>query len=266
MGRPELPSIPDADIAAELRRRTQRLERAGPWEIALGAAVGVALLATLVCAVRESAVTINLQISASIFFAGLVLLLLLAWLARDRAKQGLIGEFQALIEMDLRRYRTEQALRDPLTGVYSKAGLQELGPGYLKRAERSGSMLAVIVLDLDDFHDLNKTQGHTAGDAALVEFAAALQSSIRGSDFLLRYGGDEFVILLEETSPQGTDAVIRRIDEKLSRRNQQLLGQFPLKFTAGIAAYEKGMDFGALFDLADRDMLAKKQARGKAVR
>ena len=246
----------------------QRLERAGPWEIALGAAVAVALLTTLICAVQESAVTINLQVSASIFFAALVLLLLLAWLARDRAKHALMAEFQMLIEMDLRRYRTEQALRDPLTGVYSKAGLQELGPGYLKRAERSGAMLSVIVLDLDDFHELNKTQGHTAGDTALVELATALQSSIRGSDFLLRYGGDEFVILLEETSPEGTAAVIRRIEEKLARRNQQLEpGQFALAFTAGVAAYEKGMDFGALFDLADRDMLAKKQLRGgKAVR
>lgn len=195
----------------------QRLECARPWEIALGSAVGVALLATLIYAIQECSVTINLQVSASVVFAALVLLLLLAWLARDRAKQALMAEFQALIEMDLRRYRTEQALRDPLTGVYSKAGLQELGPGYLRRAERSGVLLSVIVLDLDDFHELNKTQGHTAGDAALIELPAALQSSIRGSDFLLRYDGDEFVILLEETSPQGTDAVIRRIGEKLSR-------------------------------------------------
>jgi len=238
------------------------LERAGPWEIALGSAVGIALLATLICAFGERSVVLNLEVSASVFFAGLVLLLLLAWLARDRAKQALLAEFQALIEMDLRRLRTEQALRDPLTGVYSKAGLQELGPGYIKRAERSENLLSMMVLDLDDFHELNKTEGHTAGDLALVDFAAALQSSIRGSDFLIRYGGDEFVILLEETSPQGSDAVIRRIQEKLDRRNQQLEpGHFPLSFTAGVAAFEKGMDFGKLFDQADRDMLAKKQAR-----
>ena len=76
------------------------------------------------------------------------------------------------------------------------------------------------------------------------------------------------MILLEETSPEGTAAVIRRIQEKLDRRNQQLqAGHFPLSFTAGVAAFEKGMDFGKLFDQADRDMLAKKQLRGgKAVR
>ncbi len=172
-----------------------------------------------------------------------------------------------LIEMDLRRHRTEQALRDPLTGVFNKTGLQELGTGYFKRAERSGSVLAMIVLDLNNFLELNNTQGHTAGDLALVDLAHALQGSIRGSDFLTRYGGDEFVILLAESSPEGAAAVLQRVEGQLARRNQQLApGDIPLSFTAGVALFQKGMDFARLFEEADRNMLAKKQLRGTAAR
>ncbi len=72
---------------------------------------------------------------------------------------------------------------------------------------------------------------------------------------------------MEETCAEGTNAVIRRIEEKLSRRSQQLApGQLPLSSTAGVAVFEKGMDFPQLFEVADRDMLAKKQRRGKAGR
>ena len=87
-----------------------------------------------------------------------------------------------------------------LTGVYNRAALLESASYYINRAARTGEPLALIVMDLDRFHELNNKFGHTAGDLALASFAHVLQGSTRGSDVAARYGGDEFVLLLADTT------------------------------------------------------------------
>lgn len=252
------PTVPE-----QLRQRLAGMERRTAFEIGLALALGVALLGMLISALTSAReFQMNFRSPATVFFAVLVLVLLLAWLAQDRAKRARISAFQLMAEMLHRHLRTEQALRDPLTGAYNRAALQELSARYLSRADRSRENLALVVLDLDDFHDLNSRHGHIAGDVALVEFAHILHSSTRGSDIVARYGGDEFILLLGETPLAGATVVINRVKERVATRNAQLAqGQVPLAFTAGAAVFQKGMDFVTLFREADYDLLQRKAGR-----
>lgn len=248
------------DFARELRERARRVERAGAWEIGLAASVTASLLGMLYCAASEGRVSISVQSSGTIFFAALTLLLMLAWLARERAKRALMTEFEILIEMAQRLRRTEQALRDPLTGLYSRAGLEERLSEYLARGERAS--LALIILDLDDFHHLNVRHGHLACDAVLAEFAHLVHSCTRGSDLVARYGGDEFLLLMSDTRPEGPGIVMSRVQARVQARNEHLRsGNFSFTFTAGFAQFSRGMTFEALFNAADADLLRKKAER-----
>jgi diguanylate cyclase (GGDEF)-like protein/PAS domain S-box-containing protein len=96
----------------------------------------------------------------------------------------------------------EQAIRDPLTGLFNRRYLQETLPRELARAEREGRPLSVSMLDLDHFKQLNDTYGHLAGDAMLQQLAKVLTQLTRSSDILVRYGGEEFIVVLPDSTPQ----------------------------------------------------------------
>ena len=240
------------------------MERRGPWELGLATALGAALFGMLISVVldRGQLQLEYIRIPSAMFFAALTLLLLLAWLAQDLTKRAQVAQLQMMAEMLQRHLRTEQALRDRLTGVFNRAALMESATHYMNRAERAGEPLALVVMDLDRFHELNNKFGHIAGDLALASFAQVLQGSTRGSDVAARYGGDEFVLLLAETTRTGAEVVIRRVEEQLSAHNAQAAeGHIPLSFSAGTEIFQKGMDFEALFRGADLDLLRRKAER-----
>ena len=89
-----------------------------------------------------------------------------------------------------------QALRDPLTGVYNRRYLDETLAREITRAKREGSVVAVIMLDLDHFKRVNDAHGHAAGDEVLKALANLLKSGARESDVICRYGGEEFVVIM----------------------------------------------------------------------
>ncbi|MDE1955358.1 MAG: EAL domain-containing protein [Betaproteobacteria bacterium] len=103
---------------------------------------------------------------------------------------------QLLQDTESRRART-----DALTGLPNRLALDEFLPGAIARAERRGSLLAVGMLDLDNFKPVNDRYGHAVGDVLLQKLARALRLRLRGGDFLARLGGDEFVIVSEDLDP-----------------------------------------------------------------
>lgn len=251
------------DLPAELQHRVGLLSRRSAWEKSLPVALGIALVAMGLSLLLRSGI-LRFDVHAALFFGGLACVFLLAWFAAERARSATAQQFETVAESVKRHLSTEQALRDPLTGAYNRAALQELSRTILRRAERFGEPVTVAVLDLDHFHELNSIHGHIAGDLALVEFARILHSSTRGSDVVARYGGDEFVLMLSETPLAGAQVVINRLFDRVDKRNKQLSdGQIPLAFTAGAAQVEKGMDFSDLFREADFDLLRRKAARPK---
>jgi len=114
------------------------------------------------------------------------------------------------------KQRNEEIIRlsvtDPLTGVYNRRYLNDTLPAEIRRACRYGRPLGLILCDLDHFKRINDTYGHNAGDLVLREFAAGLRSAIReGIDWLARFGGEEFVLVLPETDLAGSVATAERL-------------------------------------------------------
>ncbi len=117
-------------------------------------------------------------------------------------------------EQDLRQLTaelSEQAVRDPLTGLANRALLGERLCGALARDARTGGSTGVMFLDLDGFKEVNDRHGHATGDAVLRGVADRLRAGVRPSDTVARVGGDEFVILVEDATDAGLEALSTRL-------------------------------------------------------
>lgn len=114
------------------------------------------------------------------------------------------------------------ATRDSLTGLYSRYYFNEMIYRELDRAKRCGKKLSIIMVDVDNFKQLNDAYGHQHRDGVLRECAAILNKAVRASDILCRFGGDEFMIVTPKTDCTENDAIISRIIKYISEWNMQL--------------------------------------------
>jgi diguanylate cyclase (GGDEF)-like protein len=140
----------------------------------------------------------------------------------------------ALSSLALRERLRNQALRDPLTGLYNRRFLEEMQARLCLDAERRKTSIAAIMIDLDHFKKLNDQHGHGAGDAVLRDVASAVLSCLRTTDVACRYGGEELAILL----PDCTMALAIGKAEQIRHRITELTGSAGLSVTAslGVAA------------------------------
>jgi two-component system cell cycle response regulator len=142
------------------------------------------------------------------------------------------------------------SITDPLTGAYNRGYLNDLLPLELKRALRYHRALSVILCDIDHFKKVNDTEGHQAGDLVLKSFARQLLGAIRKDlDWVVRYGGEEFLIVLPETDLGGASFVAERIRETTEMAQINVLGKL-IRITAsfGVAGLESGTQKGDLCD------------------
>ncbi|HEX5052086.1 MAG TPA: GGDEF domain-containing protein, partial [Planctomycetota bacterium] len=151
---------------------------------------------------------------------------------------------------------------DPLTGLPNRISMQQRLSLAMEIAKRNRKKVAVMLVDLDGFKTINDTRGHRAGDQALVQLAARLRTSVRGSDTVARYGGDEFVILAGELD-RGADAGM--IAEKVTDMVQVPLalegGPIRVSCSIGISVFpDDGEDPEQLIALADKAMYATRSA------
>ncbi|UCC72249.1 MAG: diguanylate cyclase [Gemmatimonadota bacterium] len=157
------------------------------------------------------------------------------------------------------------AKTDELTGCLSRRYLMERLENELERAARYERLLGVVMFDIDDFKRLNDTHGHTTGDAALRSIGEVLRRSLRTADFVGRYGGDEFLLVLPETSAHGTHQLAERIRNGVSRREFDLRGgTLRLTVSGGVAGFPDA-DVISLEDLIDRadEALYRAKAAGR---
>ncbi len=157
---------------------------------------------------------------------------------------------------------------DPLTGVYNRRSGEEFLAQQFDLARRYGFRLSLVFLDLDNFKQLNDVAGHNAGDTALRETARLLRSNMRTSDILVRWGGEEFLLVLPHTSIEEAQRQLARLCRDGRCRVYQWSDGAELTFSAGIAEFLRDSvlptaDWRALLVLADRRMYQAK-AKGKA--
>ncbi len=167
-----------------------------------------------------------------------------------------IGELQR--ELD----RASMLVRhDQLTGTLNRRGLDEAFEKEVARAQRRQSPLCVALLDIDNFKKLNDTLGHDAGDAALIHLATVIRETMRPQDTVARFGGEEFIIILPDTSVEDAQTAIVRLQRELTRRiflhnNDRRL----ITFSAGVTRLQPGDIQGSVTKRADEAMYAAKQA------
>ncbi len=154
------------------------------------------------------------------------------------------------------------SLTDPLTGLWNYRYLRESLRREVERASRFGRMLAVLVLDLDHFKDVNDTYGHAAGDAVLGEFARRIRVGLREVDVAFRQGGEEFVVLLPETDGYGGAIVAERLGAAVRGRPVSVEGdQIPMTVSIGVAVFpEHGETAQQVLAAADKALYLAKNA------
>jgi diguanylate cyclase (GGDEF)-like protein len=139
----------------------------------------------------------------------------------------------------------------------------------IRRARRYGSSVAALFLDLDDFKRVNDAHGHLAGSHVLMEMAGVILSSIRDTDAVARYGGDEFVIVLPDTDIELAGTVAQRIREKIAHHSFNAGRNLKLSLTAsfGVAAFpEHASSPQQLIAAADTAMYEAKAANKNCIR
>ena len=144
-------------------------------------------------------------------------------------------------------------VRDPLTGVYSRVTLGQRLYEEINRSRRYGIPLTIILLDLDHYKSVNDAFGHLRGDQVLVTFAQRLSSTIRNADLIYRYGGDEFLLVLPNTSKDRAILLGQRLLEAIHA--VPFDGEPPINLTVsmGMASFtEDGLYSENLFEKADQ--------------
>ena len=155
----------------------------------------------------------------------------------------------------------EHAEFDSLTGLHNRRLFYEFLAREIARARRYERSVALIVFDLDDFKRINDRSGHLAGDEVLADVADRVRSMVRATDIPCRVGGDEFAVILPETSCEDAEALAERI--ALSIRTQRIDKVGALKISAGVAELHADDTAADLFNRAD-NALYRAKSTGKA--
>lgn len=152
--------------------------------------------------------------------------------------------------------------RDYITGLLNRRRFETLYAQTLARAEATGETVAVAMLDIDGFKNVNDRYGHLAGDRALAAIGQVIREAVWGSDIAARYGGDEFVLVMPDTDLARARVVVRRIGRRLAALNENHALPERVALSIGLAA-DKG-SYGTLLARADAALYTVKRQRRRA--
>lgn len=258
----------DGTVLARVSEQLSQLEKRD-WELWIivsltGILAGAALLALAVPSAflkqgdMHFEITVSRQLAIGLF---ILLILLNSYLASKRIELRRMREncVSSTIQNELVRL---QSFTDPLTEVYNRRSLDDMASRYISHARRLGNPLTFLLVDVDRFKDVNTRFGHLTGDMVLTEVATLLKSSVRGSDAVVRYGGDEFLIILADTTPHGANKVLERITNYVdSWNNAEHVKNFELGLTVGVSQWKDGQVLSEVLDAADREMYDGKREK-----
>ncbi len=164
--------------------------------------------------------------------------------------------------------KEHQAVRDRLTDLYNRRAFDDLLAGAIARADRRGSTVALLMLDLDNFKKLNDTYGHPAGDAVLRHTAGVLRKQLRQGDQAARFGGEEFAVILPDTDEPGALHLAERVREAMQQARLVFAGaKLAVTVSVGAAVWPRqAQEADTLLEAADRALYAAKEAGRNRVR
>jgi diguanylate cyclase (GGDEF)-like protein len=236
--------------------------------VVTGILVGAGLVAILIpgAILHSGPVHFELSVSPQLF-VGLIALLVLfnSYMITSRLRlRRMRGEvISTAIQSELLRL---QSFSDPLTEVYNRRSLDDMLIKYTLRADRLKKPLSFLMIDVDSFREINSRFGHTTGDFVLLEVATILKSAVRGSDAVIRYGGDEFLVILADAPVADVEGVKGRIQRFVEDWNQsEHLKNFRLSLSVGFSQWAHGKTADEILNEADQQMYAIK-ARSKESR
>lgn len=193
-----------------------------------------------------------------------LILLMAPFIAVYLREAGPVLEAKRLME-----HLRENSLRDPMTGLYNRRFLEEYVSALVAGSQRRKSPFSVLMLDLDFFKQVNDTHGHEAGDKVIKTLADILQRNVRSSDMAVRYGGEEFLLLLMDTGAEAAEKVAEKIRSDVENTKIPLPGGMLQKtISIGIAEYPEDSDtFWQVVKFADVALYrAKSTGRNRVVR
>ena len=158
------------------------------------------------------------------------------------------------------------ARTDALTGVYNRRFMEEALTREVARAERNQSKLSAMLADVDEFKNFNTRFGHLSGDRILVEVTTLLQKNFRAADLVVRYGGDEFLVIMPDTDLVRAGLAVERLRQSLDRWNDREQREYRLGLSCGVAAYKPGVEIEHFLGAADSDLYVQKAKRETAQR
>jgi diguanylate cyclase (GGDEF)-like protein len=167
------------------------------------------------------------------------------------------------LDIDNARLR-RLSVTDPLTEAYNREFLQQRLPQAIEHSDRRDEPLSVAMIDVDHFKAVNDDHGHTTGDRVLAEVAQRLRGAIRGGDLLVRYGGEEFLVLLPGADAAKASEIAERMRVKLEDDPIDVGGaRIEVRISVGVAEHRRGQDTGdKLMRRADTALYAAK-GRGR---
>lgn len=207
---------------------------------------------------------LEFKLPPQLLFILMMVLLVLALYMMKRDSE--VEKYRLAYLQQLLSMRAEQAatMIDPATKVFSRSFLRELLQGEISRAERTKRPLALMMSDMDNFKQVNDRFGHLMGDYVLAQMAAILKSCVRGSDYVVRYGGDEFLLVLPETDQCGGEIIQKRILQKVEEWNRDSrLENLSVAISMGFQIHVPGQSPEQALAAADARMYAEKKGLAK---
>ena len=237
------------------------LHRLSSRQIALVATTTVAMLAAFVIAksyfnpggidLRQEALNLSMAVLAVLLLtivSGKVKRVQLRQIGQKAELDRVLGELETLSK------------RDAMTGAYNRRHMLELLEDELKRQRRSHLPFSVAMLDIDHFKRVNDTHGHAVGDVVLKQLAAMAGASLRPTDALARWGGEEFLVLLPESPADEAGAVIEQLRLQIARHDwAQYAPGLQITFSSGVAAHAVEVSLEHTIELADGALYRAKE-------
>jgi diguanylate cyclase (GGDEF)-like protein len=267
-GGPMLPERDNPSILARVSTQLAAIEKRDGelWLIVTmtGIIVGAGLLALAFPAAfwAPQSIRVQLVVPRELFLGLLALLILFNTYVVSRRME-LRRTRSALIATAIESESARlQSFTDPLTEVFNRRCLNDMATKYISRAKRLKNPLTFMLIDADHFKEVNTRFGHLTGDLVLAEIATLLRSVTRGTDAVIRYGGDEFVIMLADSGLEHSAVVGSRITNSLQEWNAAgHLKDFTLSLSMGFAEWSEGRTLEQVLDEADRTMYSAKEMR-----